>query len=119
MSFSLASLDTTDGSSNECPPLDRRLGGYSTGTWWRIVALTVGAQFLGHSLFNRVLRTTSPTVVALSLLLEVPGAALLAAVFLGQTPSWLAVPGLLVLLAGIGVVVTARSRAVEPSLPAE
>jgi len=95
------------------------LTGYSTGTWWRIVALTVGAQFLGHSLFNRVLRTTSPTVLALSLLLEVPGAALLAAVFLGQTPSSLAIPGLVVLLAGIGVVVTARSRAVEPSLPAE
>ena len=102
-----------------CALAGQSLTEYSTGTWWRIVALTVGAQFLGHSLFNRVLRTTSPTVLSLSLLLEVPGAALLAAVFLGQTPSWLAVPGLVVLLAGIGVVVTARTRAVEPSLPAE
>jgi drug/metabolite transporter (DMT)-like permease len=102
-----------------CAVARQSLTGYSAGTWWRLVALTVGAQFLGHSLFNRVLRTTSPTVVALAILLEVPGAALLAAVFLGQTPSWLAVPGLLVLLAGIGVVITARSRSVEPSLPAE
>ncbi|MDQ1746007.1 MAG: hypothetical protein QOD07_270 [Frankiaceae bacterium] len=102
-----------------CVVARQSLTGYSAGTWWRLVALTVGAQFLGHSLFNRVLRTTSPTVVALAILLEVPGAALLAAVFLGQTPSWLAVPGLLVLLAGIGVVITARSRSVEPSLPAE
>lgn len=102
-----------------CAAGRQSLAGYSTGTWLRLVALTVGAQFLGHSLFNRVLRTTSPTVLALALLLEVPGAALLAAVFLGQTPSWLAVPGLLILLAGIGVVITARTRAAEPSVPAE
>ena len=95
------------------------LTGYSGETWLRLVALTVGAQFLGHSLFNRVLRTTSATVVSLVILLEVPGASLLAAVFLGQRPSWLAVPGLVILLAGIGVVVTARTRSTEPSLPVE
>ena len=95
------------------------LVGYSGGTWLRIFALTVGAQFLGHSLFNRVLRTTSPTVVSLAILFEVPGAALLAAAFLGQHPSWFAVPGMLLLLAGIGVVITARDRTAEASLPAE
>jgi drug/metabolite transporter (DMT)-like permease len=95
------------------------LAGYPAGAWLRLVALTIGAQFLGHSLFNRVLRTTSPTVVALAILLEVPGASLLAAAFLGQRPSWLAVPGLLILLAGIGVVITARTRTTEPSVPVE
>jgi len=84
-----------------------------------LVALTIGAQFLGHSLFNRVLKTTSPTVVSLAILLEVPGASLLAAVFLGQHPSWLAAPGLLLLLAGIGVFITTRGRTTEPSLPVE
>jgi drug/metabolite transporter (DMT)-like permease len=102
-----------------CVAARQSLGGYSADTWLRLVALTVGAQFLGHSLFNRVLRTTSPTVVSLAILLEVPGASLLAAVFLGQRPSWFAVPGLMILLAGIGVVITARDRATEPSLPAE
>lgn len=102
-----------------CVAARQSLGGYSGDTWLRLVALTVGAQFLGHSLFNRVLRTTSPTVVSLAILLEVPGAALLAAVFLGQRPSWFAVPGLLLLLAGIGVVIAARDRTTEASLPVE
>ena len=57
-----------------------QLGGYSSTTWLQLLALTLGAQLLGHSLFNLVLRTTSPTVVSLALLLEVPGAALIAAV---------------------------------------
>jgi drug/metabolite transporter (DMT)-like permease len=102
-----------------CVAAQQTLTGYSPNTWMRLVALTIGAQFLGHSLFNRVLRTTSPTVVSLAILFEVPGASLLAAVFLGQHPSWLAVPGLLILLAGVGVLITARDRATEPSLPAE
>jgi drug/metabolite transporter (DMT)-like permease len=95
------------------------LSGYPADAWLRLAALTLGAQFLGHSLFNRVLRTTSPTVLALAILLEVPGASLLAAAFLGQRPNWYAVPGLLILLAGIGVVVTARERVAVPSLPVE
>jgi len=102
-----------------CVAARQALTGYSGGTWLRLAALTVGAQFLGHSLFNRVLRTTSPTVVSLAILLEVPGAALLAAVFLDQHPSWWAVPGVLLLLAGIGVVITARGRTAEPSIPVE
>ena len=60
----------------------------------KLVALTLGAQFLGHSLFNRVLRTTSPTVVSLSILFEVPGAALIAALCLHQHPPIAAIPGL-------------------------
>lgn len=95
------------------------LAGYSAGAWWRLVALTVGAQFLGHSLFNRVLRSVSPTMVSLAILFEVPGATLIAAVWLHQTPPATAVPGLLLLLAGITVVVTGRDRHTEPSLPVE
>lgn len=95
------------------------LAGYSADTWVRLLALTLGAQLLGHTLFNRVLRTASPTVVSLAILFEVPGAALLAAVFLGQRPQWLAVPGLILLLAGVGAVIAARDRATEPSAPVE
>lgn len=102
-----------------CVAAQQSLTGYTGGAWLRLVGLTIGAQFLGHSLFNRVLRTTSPTVVSLAILFEVPGASLLAAAFLGQRPSWLAVPGLVILMAGIGVVITARGRATEPSLPVE
>lgn len=95
------------------------LDGYPAGAWWRLVAITVGAQFLGHSLFNRVLRTTSPTVVSLALLFEVPGAALLALVFLHQHPPATAVPGIVLLLLGIAILITGRDRTVEATQPVE
>jgi drug/metabolite transporter (DMT)-like permease len=90
----------------------QRLGGYDAATWVKLVALTAGAQLLGHSLVNVVLRTTSPTVVSLAILFEVPGAALIAAVWLHQVPSPWALPGLAVLLLGIGIVVRGGGRAV-------
>jgi drug/metabolite transporter (DMT)-like permease len=96
-----------------------QLVGYSGETWLKLLALTAGAQLLGHSVFNRVLRTTSPTVLSLAVLFEVPGAAVLAAVFLNQTPPLAALPAAVLLLVGIGVVVSSRPRDVEPSVPAE
>lgn len=95
-----------------CLVSGQRLGGFDAGTWWKLVALTAGAQLLGHSLVNVVLRTTSPTVVSLAILVEVPGAGLLAAVWLHQIPPLTALPGLLLLLAGIGLVIRAGARAV-------
>jgi drug/metabolite transporter (DMT)-like permease len=95
-----------------CLVTGQRLGGYDAGTWVKLLALTAGAQLLGHSLVNVVLRTTSPTVVSLAILFEVPGAGLLAAVWLHQLPPPAALPGLLVLLVGVAVVVRAGARAV-------
>jgi drug/metabolite transporter (DMT)-like permease len=92
--------------------------GFSGRTWLQLVALTLGAQLLGHSLFNTVLRSTSATVVSLALLLEVPGAALIAAAALGQTPPLAAVPAAGLLLVGLGIVVSSGGD-VEPSIPAE
>jgi drug/metabolite transporter (DMT)-like permease len=89
-----------------------RLGGFSRHDWLLLFALTAGAQLLGHSVFNIVLRTTSPTVVSLSILLEVPGAITIAWVFLGQTPRLSVIPGLVVLIAGIGLTVRAGTRQV-------
>ena len=94
-----------------CLVLRQSLAGYAAADWARLVALTAGAQLLGHSLFNRVLRTVSPTVVSLALLLEIPGAALIAAVFLGQHVPLLALPAAALLLAGLGLVVSGGSRA--------
>jgi drug/metabolite transporter (DMT)-like permease len=85
---------------------DQPLAGFSPRTWWGIVAVTVAAQLLGHSVFNHLLAVVSPTVVSLVLLLEVPGAALLAAVFLGDTPPLGVYLGLLLVLTGLAVVVT-------------
>jgi drug/metabolite transporter (DMT)-like permease len=94
------------------------LWGFSDRTWLQLLALTAGAQLLGHSVFNMVLRSTSATVVSLALLLEIPGAALIAAAALGQTPPLAALPAAVLLLVGLGIVVSSGSD-VEPSIPAE
>jgi hypothetical protein len=96
-----------------------QITGFSGTTWLQLVALTVGAQLLGHSLINRVLRTTSPTVVSLALLFEVVGAAMIAAIYLGQTPPLEAIPAAVLLLAGIAIVISARPRGVEPTVAAD
>jgi len=93
--------------------------GFSGTTWLQLLALTFGAQLLGHSLINRVLRTTSPTVVSLALLFEVLGAAVIAAIYLGQTPPLAALPAALLLLVGIGIVVSSRPRDVQPTVAAD
>ena len=95
------------------------LGAYDAKAWLQLLAITGGAQLLGHSLFNVVLRTVSPTVVSLTLLLEIPGATLIAAVFLGQRPPWLALPAAVLLVAGLAIVIRDRSRGTEPSVPVE
>lgn len=87
------------------------LTGFPTTTWLAVLGLVVGAQLLGHSLFNHVLHRLSATTVSVLFLLEVPGAALIAWVWLGQAPRPLAVPGLALLLVGVAVVVLGGGRA--------
>ncbi len=102
-----------------CVATRQQLWGYSNKTWLQLLGLTLGAQLLGHSLFNRVLRTTSATVVALVLLFEVPGAAAIAAVTLDQHPPAAVIPAAVLLLVGIAVVVSARSRDLPPPEPVD
>ena len=82
------------------------LSGYADADWARIVALTVLAQLLGHSIFNLVLRSTSPTFVSLATLFTVPTAAVLAAVLLDQTPPLAALPAFALLLLGTALVLS-------------
>ena len=96
------------------------LSGYRGVDWVKLIALTAGAQLLGHSLFNVVLKTTSPTVVSMSILFEIPGAAVIAAIFVkGQHVPLLAIPAAVLLLLGLGVVIRSAGRATEPALPVE
>lgn len=88
----------------------QELVGYSGADWLRLAALTLGAQLLGHSLLNRVVKDVGPTVVSTLILLEVPGAAVVAAVFLGQVPPLTAIPAGVLLVAGLAVVVRAGGR---------
>lgn len=91
-----------------CVATGSRLSGFDATTWLAIVAIAAGPQLLGHSLFNRVLRTTSPTVVSLGTLFVTPGAALLAWGWLGQTPPLTIIPAIGLLLGGVALVVTSR-----------
>ncbi|HET6856848.1 MAG TPA: DMT family transporter [Streptomyces sp.] len=87
------------------------LGGYDATTWVQLAALTAVAQLLGHSLFNRVVSTLGPSVTSTAILLETPGAALIAALWLGQQPPAAAYPALLVIMAGLALVVRASRSA--------
>ncbi len=91
-----------------CVATGTDLTGFSTRTWLLIAAVTVSAQLLGHSLLNHLLAVMSPIVISLLLLLEVPCAALLAGVFLGQSPAWGVYLGLAMILAGLAVVTSQR-----------
>ena len=92
----------------------QQLTGYPAEQWALIGLVTVTAQLLGHSVFNHLLATTSAMVVSLTLLLEVPGAALLAALFLAQTPPTGALVGLVVILVGM-VFVVVNNRPPRPT----
>ncbi len=91
------------------------LAGFSARDWWLIAAITVCAQLFGHTLLNLVLSSVGPTVVGLAILLEVPGALLVALVLLGQTPPLLALPGMVAVVAGVALVI----RAGRPPTPVE
>jgi drug/metabolite transporter (DMT)-like permease len=86
------------------------LTGYDARQWAGLVVLAATAQLLGHSVFNHLLATISPLVVSLALLLEIPGAALIAAAWLDQVPGPSAVAGLVLILAGMAVVVLSAPR---------
>jgi drug/metabolite transporter (DMT)-like permease len=86
------------------------LSGWDAGTWWKLVLLTASAQLLGHSLSNRVVRTLGPSVTSTAILLETPGAALIAALWLGQQPPAAAYPAVALILAGLILVIRTNRR---------
>jgi drug/metabolite transporter (DMT)-like permease len=81
------------------------LTGYDAGTWAALLALTAGPQLLGHSVVNRVLRTTSPTVVSVAILFEIVGSSLLAWAAFGETPPAGAYPAAVLIAGGVVLVV--------------
>jgi drug/metabolite transporter (DMT)-like permease len=83
------------------------VAGYPATTWLLLVALMVGPQLLGHTLLNRLLRTTGATIVSVAILFEIVGAAALAWLFFGEIPPLSALPAGLLLSAGIVTVIRA------------
>ncbi|MCZ2401739.1 DMT family transporter [Paenarthrobacter sp. Z7-10] len=95
------------------------LAGFSWQAWVGILAVTLVAQIMGHSVFNHLLAVISPLVVSMIILLEIPGAALLAAIFLHEKLPAGTYLGLILILAGLAVVITGQGRAgvKAPALP--
>ncbi len=88
----------------------QELIGFDAQAWLLILAVTLGAQLLGHSMMTRVLSSTSATVVSLAILFEMPGATLVAAIWLGQVPPLALLPAAALILAGLVVVIKAADR---------
>lgn len=98
-----------------CLALGQPLSGYSTQAWLLILALTIAAQLVGHTLFNTVLATVSATVVSMVILLEAPGSTIIAALALGQIPPLGVLPAIALLFVGLVIVI----RSTTSSTPTE
>lgn len=88
----------------------QQLVGFDAQAWALILAVTLGAQLLGHSMMTRVLSSTSATVVSLAILFEMPGATLVAAIWLGQVPPLALLPAAALILVGLVIVIKAADR---------
>ncbi len=93
-----------------CRLFNQSLVDFPPQAWIGIAAVTLVAQIMGHTIFNHLLATISPLVVSMMILLEIPGAAILAAVFLGETLPGGTYAGLALIMAGLGVVVLRQGR---------
>jgi len=78
--------------------------------WWILLGLIIGAQLLGHTMFNLTLKRVSPAVVSMIVFFEVPVAALLSLIFkIGKQPTFSIIPGVILILAGC-ILVVLRTR---------
>ena len=83
--------------------------------WWILLGLIFGAQFLGHTMFNSVLKRVSPAVVSLIVFFEVPVSAILAMWWMDQRPPLGVVPGIALILFGCALVVLRTRPTSAPS----
>ena len=80
--------------------------------WIYLLGLIIGAQFLGHTLFNMTLKRVSPVIVSLIVFFEVPVSAVIAWFWLGQRPNAGTIPGIVGLLIGCAIFVL-RNKAIN------
>ena len=77
--------------------------------WLWVGLLVLGAQLLGHTMFNLSLKRLSPVVVSLVVFFEVPVAAVFALLWLHQKPSAGIIPGVIGILIGCSIFVMGRN----------
>lgn len=88
---------------------------FTAREWWILVGLILGAQILGHTMFNSTLKRVSPAVVSLIIFFEVPVSSVLALWWLGQKPPLGILPGIALILTGCVLVVT-RTRSAQAEI---
>ncbi|WP_422390945.1 DMT family transporter [Arthrobacter sp. N1] len=93
-----------------CAVTAQPVTGFSPAAWAGILGVTLMAQIMGHSVFNHLLAVMSPLVVSMIILLEIPGAAFLAAVFLDEKLPAGTYGGLVLILVGLAVVIRGQQR---------
>ena len=81
------------------------LFGFSLQAWILIGAVTLFAQFGGHTFYNRALRSFSATAVSISILFQIPVATLIGWVFVGQVPKIELIPAAILIAAGMVIVI--------------
>lgn len=86
------------------------LTGFSARAWLMIAAVTGFGQLLGHGLLNQALKALDATTVSTVVLLEVPAATALAALFLQQYPPWSMLLSALLITTGSTLVIRCRRR---------
>ena len=77
------------------------LSGYSTVAWACLAGMALGPQLMGHGAFNYALKHVTPTTIALTVLGEPVGSALLAWLLFGEAVSAVKLAGMALLLGGI------------------
>lgn len=84
--------------------------GFAAREWWILLGLIIGAQILGHTMFNMTLKRVSPAVVSMIVFFEVPVAAIVSLVFdIGKQPTLSIIPGVILILLGC-ILVVLRTR---------
>lgn len=80
--------------------------GFAAREWWVLLGLILGAQILGHTMFNITLKRVSPAVVSMIVFFEVPVAAIIAKLFnIGKQPTLMIIPAVALILIGCMLVV--------------
>lgn len=78
---------------------------FSLENWLIVGGLILGAQILGHTMFNSALKRVSPAVVSLIIFFEVPVSSILAFWWLDQRPAFGVFPGIALIIIGCALVV--------------
>lgn len=77
------------------------LSGFPLTTWLLFFGLALGPQILGHTVFNWGLKHLPASRIAMMIVAEPIGAAILAFIILGQAPTWGELAGGVLILIGV------------------